>query len=139
MKITNIFFSLTFLKFLAVGLINTLVSSVIMFALYNAAEAGYWFSSAVAYLAGAVLNFFLNKYFTFKIKQWTIKIVLLFALTIAVSYLAAYGIAKPVVSFFLRDYNSKLSGNISLLTGMCLYTLINYIGQRFVVFRRNDD
>lgn len=139
MNIVSIFFSRTFLKFLAAGVINTLLSAALMFGLYNAAGCGYWFSSAIAYIAGAVLNFFLNKYFTFRVREWKARAVISFALTIAVSYLIAYGAARPAVSFLLNDYDSKLSGNISLITGMCIYTALNYIGQRFIVFRARDD
>jgi putative flippase GtrA len=139
MNIVNIFFSRTFLKFLAAGVGNTLLSGAIMFGLYNAAGRGYWFSSAAAYTAGAVLNFFLNKYLTFRIREWKAGEVILFALNIAVSYFIAYGAARPAVSFLLNDYHSKPGGNISLITGMCIYTVLNYMGQRFVVFRRHDD
>ncbi|MDR0409136.1 MAG: GtrA family protein [Spirochaetaceae bacterium] len=139
MNVINVFFSRVFLKFLAAGLCNTALSAAIIFALYNIAGCGYWLSSAAAYIAGAALNFFLNKRFTFKVKEWRLRTALYFALTVVISYLAAYGIAKPAVSWLLRDSTSKLSGNISLFTGMCLYTVINYIGQRFMVFRRNDD
>jgi putative flippase GtrA len=139
MNIANIFFSRTFVKFLAAGVCNTLLGAAVMFGLYNAAGRGYWVSSAVAYIAGAVLNFFLNKYFTFRVREWKAGELILFALTIAVSYLIAYGAARPAVSFLLNDYHSKQSGNISLITGMCIYTVLNYMGQRFIVFRRRDD
>jgi putative flippase GtrA len=139
MNIIKIFFSRVFLKFLLAGVGNTALSAAIMFTLYNISGCGYWLSSAAAYIAGAVLNFFLNKYFTFKVKDRRARTPIFFALTIAVSYITAYSIAKPAVSYFLRDFNSKAAGNISLFTGMCLYTAINYIGQRFVVFRRHDD
>jgi putative flippase GtrA len=110
-----------------------------MFTLYNIAGCGYWFSSAAAYIAGATLNFFLNKYFTFKIKEWTARMIIFFVLVIAVSYIIAYGIAKPAVYFLMQNYDSKLTGNVSLLAGMCLFTPLNYLGQRFVVFRGNND
>jgi putative flippase GtrA len=139
MKIVKIFFSRVFMKFLLAGLGNTALSAAIMFTLYNVAGRGYWISSAAAYIAGAALNFFLNKYFTFKVKDRQARTIIFFALTITVSYLIAYGIAKPAVSYLLRDFNSTVTGNISLFAGMCLYTIINYIGQRFVVFRRHDD
>jgi putative flippase GtrA len=139
MNAVRIFFSRTFLKFLAVGVCNTALSAVIMFTLYNAAGCGYWLSSALAYIAGAALNFFLNKKFTFKVKERRWSTVILFALVIAGSYLAAYGIAKPAVSYLLSNSDSKIAGNISLFAGMCLYTVMNYTGQRFIVFRRHDD
>jgi putative flippase GtrA len=139
MNPVKMFFNCMFLKFLAVGVSNTALSAAIMFTLYNMAGCGYWLSSAAAYIAGAALNFFLNKYFTFKVKDRRKRTLIFFALTITISYLIAYSIAKPAVSYLLRDFNSKVTGNISLFSGMCLYTTINYIGQRFVVFRRYDD
>lgn len=47
----------TFLRFLLVGVGNTLLSAAIMFLLYERAGFGYWGSSALAYLAGAVMSF----------------------------------------------------------------------------------
>jgi hypothetical protein len=70
---------------------------------------------------GGGFKFFLNKYFTFKVKEWKAHIVILFALNIAVSYVFAYGLARPAVSLVLNGTNSKLMGNISLVQG-CAYT-----------------
>jgi hypothetical protein len=56
-------------------------------------------------------------------------------LTIAFSYLIAYGISKPVVNFLLKNNPQKIRENIALFTGMCLFTGINYLGQRFIVFK----
>ena len=57
------FFDRTMLKFLLVGMVNTLVGAGTMFLLYNAANCSYWFASAANYAAGGVVSFFLNKYF----------------------------------------------------------------------------
>jgi hypothetical protein len=38
------------------------------------------------------------------------------------------------MNYFLRDSSQKIRENVALLTGMCLFTGINYLGQRFVVF-----
>jgi len=137
-KATAVFFDRTFVKFLLVGVVNTLVGSALMFGLYNMAGCGYWLSSAVNYALTSVLSFFLNKRFTFGVKQWSFKMILLFALTIAVSYILAYGIAKPAVHFLLRSQNPRLQDNAALFAGMCLFTGLNYMGQRFVAFRRRQ-
>lgn len=50
-------------KFLLVGVGNTLLSLVLMFLLEG---LGYWPSTAIAYVAGAVMSFFLNRSFTFQ-------------------------------------------------------------------------
>ncbi|MDR2480563.1 MAG: GtrA family protein [Treponema sp.] len=126
-----------FFKFILVGFINTLAGGVLMFALYNCAGWTYWAASAANYIAGSILSFFLNKYFTFKIRQWSVKMAALFALTIAVSYLLAYGFARPLLRLFTRAYWPEAGDNPALFAGMCFFTLLNYLGQRFVVFKKH--
>jgi len=128
-------FDRTLARFLIVGCINTLAGSALMFTLYNLAGFSYWTSSALNYFLTSILSFFLNKYFTFKVKHWSVKMVTAFIVTIAVSYLIAYGAAKPVIYHILGNYSQKIRDNISMITGMCLFTAINYLGQRFAAFR----
>ena len=58
-------------RFLLVGVINTLVGCGAMFLLYNAAHWSYWAASAANYVLGGVVSFFLNKYFTFRRREWS--------------------------------------------------------------------
>lgn len=124
-----------FLRFLIVGVINTLVGTAIMFGLYNLAGASYWVSSAANYILTSILSFFLNKYFTFRNRGFSFRQVLRFALNIAVCYLLAYGIAKPIVMHLLAGQAKSLQENAAMLAGMCLFTGFNYLGQRFFAFR----
>ena len=126
----------TFLKFLVVGVINTLVGTAIMFTLYNVVHLSYWVSSACNYFFTSILSFFLNKYFTFSVKNWTFFMVIAFIANIALCYFIAYGIAKPAMNFLLREAQQKTRENFALFTGMCLFTGLNYLGQRLVVFRK---
>jgi putative flippase GtrA len=129
-------FDRTFFKFILVGIINTLIGTGIMFSLYNLFGFSYWFSSASNYIITSILSFFLNKYFTFNVKRWSVRMVISFILTIVMSYLLAYGIAKPVVYHILANHSQKFRDNTAMLAGMILFTGLNYIGQRFVAFRR---
>jgi len=137
MKIA-IFSDRTFFKFILVGIVNTIVGSATMFLLYNAAHLNYWISSACNYCLTGIISFFLNKYFTFGIKRRSVFMVFAFIMTIAVSYLTAYGIAKPIMNYFLQNSPQKIRENAALFTGMCLFTVINYLGQRLVVFRKRE-
>jgi len=128
-------FDKQFFRFLIVGGINTLTGSTIMFLLYNAAQLNYWVSSACNYVITSILSFFLNKYFTFAVKEWSVFMVAAFVVNIACCYGIAYGIAKPVIRFILQNQSLKIQENIALLAGMCLFTGLNYLGQRFIVFR----
>lgn len=59
----------TTIKFLVVGVVNTLVGTGIMFFLYNVVHLNYWISSAANYIMGSIVSYFLNKYFTFQNKE----------------------------------------------------------------------
>ena len=126
---------ITTVKFLLVGVINTLVGTGTMFGLYNCLVCSYWVSSAGNYIVGSIVSYFLNKYFTFKNRQNSVKTVLKFVVNIAVCYLVAYGLAKPVAAWLFSGFSVTVQENIAMLAGMCIFVGMNYLGQRFVVFR----
>lgn len=128
-------FDKTMWKFLMVGVVNTLVGCGTMFLLYNLAHCSYWLSSAANYVVGGIVSFFLNKYFTFQNKGWSWKQVGKFILNVSVCYLLAYGLAKPLVLALLSGQTVSIQENVAMLVGMCLYTGLNYLGQRFFAFR----
>jgi len=125
----------TAVKFILVGVINTLFGTAIMFGLYNLAGYSYWISSAANYFFGSILSFVLNKRFTFQNKDSIGKTAPKFVLNILVCYLLAYGVAKPFALWALRDYSVRLAENVAMLLGMVLFTGLNYVGQRFFAFR----
>jgi len=129
-------FDRVLLKFLLIGLINTIVGSCLMFVLYNIAGVGYWFSSAANYLVGSVLSFFMNKCWTFQVRKWSLFMIIAFITTIVISYFLAYKIARTVLYFALAEQPQKIRDNAALFTGMCLFTGLNYISQRFIVFTK---
>ena len=125
------------IKFLIVGVINTIIGMFLMFFLYNVVGCTYWGSSAINYFLTSILSFFLNKYFTFENKEKNIIQILRFCINIAICYLIAYGIAKPICSYVLSNYDTVIKDNISMIVGMCFFTILNYIGQRFYAFKSN--
>lgn len=133
------FFDPSMLRFLLVGVVNTLVGAGIMFLLYNLAGCSYWLSSAANYIVGGIVSYFLNKYYTFKNTERSWRQVLRFALNVAVCWLLAYGIAKPLALRLLAGFDEKLQTNAAMLAGLCLYTALNYLGQRFFAFRAKED
>ena len=118
----------TVLRFILVGVINTLVGTAIMFGLYNLAHCSYWVSSASNYILTSILSFFLNKFFTFQNKEKSIGQVVRFAVNIA----------EPLCLYLLSGAAASVRDNISMLVGMCLFTAFNYCGQRFFAFRNNE-
>jgi putative flippase GtrA len=130
-------FDIKFLKFVLVGIVNTIFSTIIMFLLYNLASFGYWGSSTVSYTLGSILSFFLNKSFTFGNKESTVKTALRFTVNIAICYLVAYSVSKPIVTKILSStsLSESIVEQLSMVLGMVLFTMLNYIGQRFFAFK----
>lgn len=129
----------TTIKFLFVGVINTLVGTAVMFLMYNLLQFNYWVSSASNYIVGSIVSYFLNKYFTFQNKEKSFSMVVKFIINITICYVLAYGIAKPLVRIALSGMSVKIQENIAMLVGMGLFVVLNYFGQRFVVFKKQEN
>ena len=138
MKKLRELFDVSMLKFLLVGVGNTLLSAALMFLLEG---LGYWPSTAIAYGAGAVLSFFLNRSFTFKSGAPMLSSALRFAVNAAVCYLIAYSAAQPLAGWALgrMGLGPIWIERLAKLGGMALYTCLNYFGQRFFAFREKKD
>ncbi len=126
----------TFGKFLIVGVINTIFGTAIMFVCYNLLHYSYWISTAANYFFGSILSYILNKYFTFQNRERGFGPLIRFTINIVVCYVAAYGIAKPVVARLLDGMPKTIQENGAMLVGMCLFVILNYFGQRFFAFRK---
>lgn len=137
--ITGVFDKKT-LKYLAAGAFNTALSAAAMFLLYNLLHVNYWVATAAYYIVGAVFGYFLNKYWTFRIKGKYLKTVLRYLLTVAVCFIVAYGGAKYITRYALSSLPHRVQENVAMFAGMVLYPLLNYLGQRFFAFavRKRD-
>ena len=129
------FFDITFWKFILVGIANTIFGTGIMFLFYNVFHFSYWVSSASNYIFGSILSYFLNRIFTFRSKSHTKETLPRFVINITLCYLIAYGVAKPLALRVLSGAALNIQENVAMLFGMCLFVGLNYIGQRFFVFK----
>ena len=123
------------IKFLIVGVVNTLFGAAIMCGLYNLAGCSDWLSSAANDFFGCIVSFFLNKTSTFGNKDSLRNTVPKFVLNILICYLLAYGLAKPAVLYLLEGSPVAIQENLAMFVGMCLFTGFNYIGQRYFAFK----
>ena len=131
-------FDVKLLKFLLVGVLNTLVGDGLSFLLINLTDLNMWLATALPTVIASVMSYFLNKYFTFKNTEKGWRPALRFALNIAVCYLLAYGIAIPLMQWALSTAEPTLRDNLSKLIGMCLFVGFNYLGQRLFAFRTKE-
>ena len=138
-KILSSFFDATFLRFILVGVVNTLVGTAIMFFCFNVLAWSYWISSALNYIVGSIVSYLLNKRYTFQQKGHDWNTILKFIVNITICYVLAYSFAKPFVIWLLSGLSTNVQGDIALLVGMVLFVAFHYIGQRSWAFSRKKD
>ena len=126
----------TFIKFVFVGVLNTIFGTAIMLTCYNIIHMNYWISSACNYFFGSILSYFLNKNFTFQNRERSWRVIGRFVINILICYLLAYGIAKPLVRFLLSGSTKVIQENGAMLVGMVFFTVINYWGQKHFAFKK---
>ncbi|QHI72051.1 GtrA family protein [Aminipila terrae] len=129
------YLNLETVRFLIVGVLNTIVGSLIMFTMYNIMNCSYWLSSSMNYVLASILSFFLNKYFTFRNKEKDFTQIIKFICNIAICYFIAYGVSKPLITFLVQNQSSKFQENLAMIFGMGLFTILNFLGQKFFTFR----
>ena len=132
--------SLEQIRFIIVGVLNTVIGMAAMLIAYNIFHLGYWISSAMDYIIGSIFSYFANKYFTFQSNKKSGSEVIRFVINIVVCYVLAYSIAKPVIEMILQDIDLSVSllEQISMIFGMCIFIVLNYFGQKFFVFRKKN-
>lgn len=125
----------TFLKFLLVGAVNTVIGLSTIFLLMNVFEQNYWISTFVGNSVGAICSFFLNRAFTFKsrvsVKSGGVKFLVVIITCYLLSYSLSNWIAESVSGFLTKN-------NVAVLLGTVLYTLLNYFGQKYFVFYKRS-
>jgi putative flippase GtrA len=77
-------FSEQFIRFVIVGLINTFNYYVLYLLLYHLVSLDYMFAHIIAFLISMIGSFYLNSYFTYKVKP-TLKKFFQFPLTYVVN------------------------------------------------------
>ena len=126
------------IKFALVGVVNTVVGTLVMLVLYNVFGCSYWMSSAANYVVGSVISYFLNRYFTFRYHGSTARSVVRFIINIIVCYLIAYSVAQPLTKMALSGQTVAVQENVAMLVGTVLFIIINYLGQCFFAFREDS-
>jgi len=132
----------SFIRFLMVGVLNTIVGLSIMYTLLHLVGLSYWMSTFLGNSIGAAVSYFLNRMFTFRSRNTHLSSVLRFVFVIGLCYFLSYFIGIRVVKWglLLLQIDSKTAiQDLGILAGTGLYTILNYFGQKFFVFRENEN
>lgn len=128
----------TFVKFILVGIVNTCIGLSVMFLCFELFTWNYWMSTLSGNGVGAIVSFFLNKNFTFQSNVPVLRSFLRFISILLICYIIAYKIGLEFTNFLLDGINivNQYNGEIAIIVGSALYSVLNYFGQRYIVFKK---
>ncbi len=137
-------FIMEVIHFGMVGVINTMMGWAIMAVLYNLIHMNYWVSSGISYFIGSVFSYHANAKLTFKVENRDKWLPWRFALNIIVCYLVSFSVAHPFTARLLDmaglsadgRVSAALLDNVAMIFGMGIFIVMNFFGQKLLVFRK---
>ncbi|MEO8118442.1 MAG: GtrA family protein [Rhodoferax sp.] len=117
----------TVLRFLLVGIVNTLVGLGVIFAAKGVFGLGDVVSNAIGYGIGLLVSFSLNRYWTFRHTGPVSNAIAIFFVVQA----AAYSLNLVCV---LGSIEYGIDSYIAQALGMPPYMVISYLGSRYFAF-----
>lgn len=131
-----------FLKYAVVGVMNTMVTLIVIFVCKSLLGVPEILSNALGYIAGVINSFMWNKTWVFRSKKSFRREAVKFAIGFGLCYLLQLGVVIGI------DQHSPISGmqwnimgftlssyGVATLIGMVVYTLANFVYNRSVAFK----
>ncbi|MGV3466272.1 MAG: GtrA family protein [Heyndrickxia sp.] len=101
----------------------------------------YWISTFLGNTIGCFVSYFLNKSFTFKSDKSFTSSIFRFILVILICYFFSYYIGEKLALLLFEQLSflpSAYGKDAAVLLGTGIYTICNYFGQKYFVFRRES-
>ncbi len=121
-----------FLKFIALGVMNTAVSLIVIYVLMKIG-LNYRLSNFIGYIAGLINSFIFNKVWVFKTKKNLIKEGLTFIIVFAL----CYGVQYLMLLLMVERYD--INKYVSQFLSMGIYTFLNFILNRIFTFKNRNE
>lgn len=140
-------FSVQFLKFICVGVVNTGVDfgilNLLMFGTGITSGTYYSVFKGISFVCAVVNSYIWNKRWTFgRGKQWDKREFVKFLAVSTVAFGVNIGVASFLVNIVgpLWQISSYLWANFSAVAAAGITTLVNFFGYKFLVFadRKNE-
>lgn len=131
-----------FIKYACVGVINTCVTFILIAICRNILGINAYVSNAIGYIGGLINSFIWNKKWVFK----SDKKAHIEAIKFAIGFLLCYGLQLAAVWLFnehtiLKNFELNLGFytlggyGVATVLGNVVYTLANFVYNRFVTFK----
>ncbi|MDF2726272.1 MAG: GtrA family protein [Paenibacillus sp.] len=128
----------SFLRFLLVGVFNTIVGLTSIYILLHVAHIGYWPATFLGNTIGALVSYTLNKKFTFRSDAKVGGSMVRFLIVTLVCYGLSYGIGLvggQLVTTIVPWIPETRAHDVATLLGTGLYVITNYLGHKYFSFR----
>ena len=125
---SKIIINALFIKYLLVGLINTVIGFGIIFIMMFCGFSPE-VSNLVGYVVGIFVSYILNKYFTFKQRKKSKKEFFKFTLSMLIAY--SLNLLTLLICYRILNIDKYLS---QIIAGV-IYTLSGFILSKFYVFK----
>lgn len=143
-------FDKTFILYCIVGILNYIVCTAIMFILYNCGICSEDVAPLVNYGLGGIIWYVANIKLVFPGSKQTPGLVVRFIAEAVGCYIICYYILAPLLfkalvnspsfenwlSSLLNLSKVRIEANCNMAFGSVLYAILNYFGQRFLVFNK---
>ncbi len=131
-----------FIRYGAVGVINTMVTLLVIFVCKSLIGFNPWVSNAIGYIAGFINSFIWNKVWVFRSHNGVVREAFRFC----VGFILCYGLQllatwlltehTPIGDIIIDILGFSISGyGIATLMGMIIYTIANFVFNRTVTFK----
>jgi putative flippase GtrA len=130
-----------FIRFLLVGVVNTIVGLSAMYLFLHGFSFSYWVSTFSGNIIGACVSYILNRSFTFKSNAEIGTSMVRFAIVILVCYFISYFLGQKIALYLFSQLSflgTKYAQDAAVLFGTGIYTITNYLGQRIFVFKQRQ-
>jgi len=131
----------SFFRFLMVGIINTIVGLSSMYLFLHLFHFSYWLSTFLGNTIGCCVSYFLNRSFTFKSDKPFASSITRFIVVILICYFFSYYIGEKLALLLFAQLSflpSAYGKDAAVLLGTGIYTICNYFGQKYFVFRKES-
>ncbi|MBT2681024.1 GtrA family protein [Bacillus sp. ISL-35] len=133
--------SMQFLRFMLVGMLNTMIGMGLMILLKNGLDWPYWHATFTGNTIGAAVSFILNRAFTFKssvsIREGAPRFILVVLISYILSFSVSHSITERINEITIANIYLSLD-TIAIILGSIFYTITNFIGQKLFVFKEGE-
>ena len=140
-KFSKEFFTKETLLYLIIGLTNTAIGWIETYVYNNFFHWGYWTTSVVVFVVGLIFTFVLNRKYTFQSEEPLRTLLPKYLLEVGVCFALAYGLGKVILDWFFSSVwkiqvSPDMLDTIKGILANCAYIALNYLGQKFFVFKK---